>query len=58
MPRAGEWREVLNTDARWYGGSDVGNLGSVAAEGPGEHGRPASVRLTLPPLAVTWLEPA
>jgi 1,4-alpha-glucan branching enzyme len=58
MPAAGEWREVLNTDARWYGGSDVGNLGSITAEAPGWDGHPASASITLPPLAVTWFEPA
>ena len=31
LPRIGAWREVLNTDAQAYGGSGVGNLGSVAA---------------------------
>ena len=32
LPFAGEWDEVLNTDAEAYGGSGVGNLGSVIAE--------------------------
>ena len=30
-PRAGRWREVLNSDAAIYGGSGVGNLGGVTA---------------------------
>ena len=58
MPAAGRWHEVLNTDAHVYGGSDVGNLGSVVADGPPAHGQPTSTRLTLPPLAVVWLEHA
>ena len=29
LPRATRWREVLNTDSAYYGGSDVGNLGGV-----------------------------
>ena len=29
LPRAGAWREALNTDAQGYGGSNVGNLGRV-----------------------------
>jgi 1,4-alpha-glucan branching enzyme len=57
MPRAGRWREVLNTDATHYDGSGVGNLGAVVADGPPEHGQPTSARLTLPPLAVVWFEP-
>ncbi|WP_373308815.1 1,4-alpha-glucan branching enzyme [Streptomyces minutiscleroticus] len=52
------WREVLNTDALRYGGSDVGNPGPVHPDYPGAHGRPASVVLTVPPLATVWLRPA
>ncbi len=40
-----------------YGGSGVGNLGAVVAEDHPAHGQPASACLTLPPLAVVWLEP-
>ena len=32
LPHAGRWNEILNTDAESYGGSGVGNLGSVVAE--------------------------
>ena len=32
VPRPGRWREVLNTDAERYGGSNVGNYGGVEAE--------------------------
>jgi 1,4-alpha-glucan branching enzyme len=58
MPEAGAWREVLNTDSTHYGGSDVGNLGSVEAEEVPWHDQPYSSELTLPPLAVLWLVPA
>ena len=58
LPRAGEWREVLNTDAAAYGGSGVGNAGGVEAEetrrGTASRGRRSS---TLPPLGVVWLAP-
>jgi len=57
LPRAGRWREVLNTDSELYGGSGVGNLGSVQAEVVGWHQQPFSAPLTLPPLAVVWLVP-
>ncbi|HRW36104.1 MAG TPA: 1,4-alpha-glucan branching protein GlgB [Aquihabitans sp.] len=57
LPCAGAWREVLNTDAGHYGGSGVGNLGAVEADGPGADGQPHSARVSLPPLAVVWLEP-
>ena len=58
LPIAGRWREVLNTDADAYGGSGVGNLGAVVADGPSAHGQPTSACVSLPPLAVLWLEPA
>jgi 1,4-alpha-glucan branching enzyme len=58
LPRAGAWREVLNTDAAAFGGSGVGNGGEVWASGDEPwHGLPASACLTLPPLAVLWLTP-
>jgi 1,4-alpha-glucan branching enzyme len=57
LPFAGRWREVLNTDAVEFGGSGVGNYGSVEASKEPFHGRPASVELTLPPLAGLWLTP-
>ena len=52
----GRWVERLNTDAAIYGGSNVGNSGTVFAESRGWQGRPASVSLTLPPLSTTILQ--
>lgn len=57
VPRDGLWRELLNSDAALYGGSGLGNLGGVKAEEVTSHGRPFSLRLTLPPLAVVFLKP-
>jgi 1,4-alpha-glucan branching enzyme len=57
LPRAGRWREVLNTDATVYGGSGVGNLGVIEAVSEPWHGKPASAVITLPPLGVLWLTP-
>jgi len=57
LPRAGRWREVLNTDAADYGGSGVGNMGGVEAVPEPWHGRPASATITVPPLGVLWLTP-
>ncbi len=57
LPRAGRWREVLNTDAAIYGGSGVGNMGGVEALPEPWHGRPASATITLPPMGVLWLTP-
>lgn len=52
------WREVLNTDAAVYGGSDVSNAHPVTPEPHAWHGRPAGIRVTLPPLATVWFRPA
>ena len=57
MPLPGPWREVLNSDAEVYGGSNQGNLGEVAAEPVPWHGLPFSAAMTIPPLAVVWLIP-
>jgi 1,4-alpha-glucan branching enzyme len=57
VPQGGVWRECLNTDSAHYAGSGMGNLGSVRAEPVPVHGMPMSLSLTLPPLAVLWLEP-
>jgi 1,4-alpha-glucan branching enzyme len=57
LPQAGRWRELLNTDSTFYGGSDVGNLGAIAAEGRPWHEQPQSAELRLPPLGVVWLVP-
>jgi 1,4-alpha-glucan branching enzyme len=55
-PSAGFWREALNSDATEYGGSGVGNFGGAVATPEPAHGRPCSLRLTLPPLAVLVFE--
>jgi 1,4-alpha-glucan branching enzyme len=57
VPRPGAWREILNSDAPFYGGSGVGNMGRVEAEPVPWHGRAQSLNLTLPPLAIVLLEP-
>jgi 1,4-alpha-glucan branching enzyme len=57
LPKAGRWRELINTDARDYGGSGQGNFGAIVAENGGAAGRPASARITLPPLATLMFTP-
>jgi 1,4-alpha-glucan branching enzyme len=57
LPRGGTWTEVLNTDAETYGGSGVGNMGTVQAEDIGSHDRPASAAIRIPPLGALWLRP-
>ena len=57
VPRGGVWRERLNSDAAFYGGSGQGNQGEVVADDLSTHGRPHSLTLTLPPLGVLFLSP-
>jgi len=56
LPLAGLWREVFNSDAEVYGGSNLGNLGGLQALPNPAHGQPASATLTLPPLATLFLQ--
>jgi 1,4-alpha-glucan branching enzyme len=55
VPHAGEWHELLNSDAACYGGSGWGNLGRVHASEQPFADQPASLWLTLPPLAMLLL---
>jgi 1,4-alpha-glucan branching enzyme len=57
VPRAGFWRECLNSDAPHYGGSGQGNLGGIEAAPLQAHGRYQSLNLRLPPLGVLMLKP-
>jgi 1,4-alpha-glucan branching enzyme len=58
LPRGGRWLEVLNTDAKEWGGSGLGNMGEVWAQDFGWHGQAHSTEMVLPPLAVLWFVPA
>jgi 1,4-alpha-glucan branching enzyme len=57
LPEGGFWREVLNSDADIYGGSNLGNLGGVTAESYQVHNQPFSAQFTLPPLSVIAFHP-
>jgi 1,4-alpha-glucan branching enzyme len=56
-PAPGYYREILNTDAAVYGGSNVGNEGGVWSEAHPWQGQPHSLVVTLPPLAVVVFKP-
>jgi 1,4-alpha-glucan branching enzyme len=55
VPHAGTWFELLNSDAAFYGGSGMGNLGRAEAADVPLHGQPATLALGLPPLATLIL---
>jgi 1,4-alpha-glucan branching enzyme len=51
VPEPGFYRELLNSDAEAYGGSNVGNAGGVESDPIPSHGHAQSISLVLPPLA-------
>jgi len=55
LPKGGNWQEVVNTDADVYGGSGIGNMGTVKAEEDPWHGLDYSALVTIPPLGALWL---
>jgi len=57
VPRPGFWRELLNTDAAVYGGSNMGNAGGVDSMPVHMHGEAQALLLTLPPLSTIFLSP-
>lgn len=57
VPRPGGWKEIFNSDAECYGGSNLGNLGRLTADDSPLHGQTASLAMTLPPLAVVIFQP-
>jgi 1,4-alpha-glucan branching enzyme len=57
VPQPGFYREVFNSDAAVYGGSNVGNAGGVTASETSTNGQPYTVQLHVPPLGVVLLKP-
>ncbi|MBU0750616.1 MAG: 1,4-alpha-glucan branching protein GlgB [Gammaproteobacteria bacterium] len=57
VPRGGQWEEILNSDAEWYGGSGMGNFGRIESAPLAAQGHYHSLALTLPPLSVLVLKP-
>lgn len=55
-PFKGAWKEILNSDAKEYGGEGYGNQGKVVTESKPFHGQPFSLNLTLPPLGVVFFK--
>ena len=55
VPEAGQYSEILNTDAESYGGSNMHNTNELTAIAGDYQGRPAMLSLTLPPLATVFI---
>jgi 1,4-alpha-glucan branching enzyme len=56
VPAGGMYRELLNSDSRFYGGSDVGNFLGLHSEARPWMGFEDSLSLTLPPLGALVLQ--
>ncbi|MFH1258515.1 MAG: 1,4-alpha-glucan branching protein GlgB [Elusimicrobiota bacterium] len=56
IPLGGYWQEVLNSDAKEYGGSGYGNFGGIEAAPLPSHGKYYSLSLTVPPLATLFFK--
>jgi len=56
VPESGFYRELLNSDSRYYGGANIGNSGGVPSEPTPWQGLAHSVVITVPPLAVVFLK--
>jgi 1,4-alpha-glucan branching enzyme len=56
VPRPGYYREIFNSDSRYYEGTDVGNSGGVNAEPIPWNDRPYSLKLRLPPLSAMYFK--
>ncbi|MBI1977708.1 MAG: 1,4-alpha-glucan branching protein GlgB [Candidatus Omnitrophica bacterium] len=52
VPKPGFYEEILNSDAKEYGGGGIGNLGGVQAQAQSWQHRPYSISVHFPPLSV------
>ena len=57
VPRAGFYKEIFNSDSQYYGGTNVGNSPGLTAQERCAHGRPFSLTMRLPPLAIVVFKP-
>ena len=55
LPCEGRYREILNTDAEIYGGSNMGNAGMVSTVDEPWHNHPCSALVDIPPLGAVFL---
>ena len=55
-PCMGYYKEIFNSDADWYGGAGLGNQGGVYSKETPSHGKPASIVITVPPLATVMFK--
>jgi 1,4-alpha-glucan branching enzyme len=57
VPKPGFYREILNSDAAYFGGSNMGNRGGLPSDDQPWQGHPHSILVTVPPLGIVYLKP-
>lgn len=57
VPKEGQYREILNSDAALYGGADYHNKKVLQAQPESYHGKPYSIDMTIPPFGISVLRP-
>jgi len=58
VPEAGSYKEIFNSDAAWYGGSNMGNTGKFQSRQQKDHDFDNSLAMTIPPLAAVFIQKA
>jgi 1,4-alpha-glucan branching enzyme len=58
VPETCFYHEIVNSDSQIYGGGNMGNMGGVVSEPIPWHGKPCSIKIVIPPLAVVVFKPA
>jgi len=56
VPRRGFWKEIINTNSQYYGGSGAGNDGGRMTEDVAADGFSQSLLLSLPPMSTTFFK--
>jgi len=56
VPKEGYWKEIFNSDARWYWGSNMGNSGGVATINEHRYGYPCTLTINVPPLGAVFFK--
>lgn len=56
VSKPGSYREILNTDSNYYGGTNMGNQGALKTVAGTWGGKPYHMEMTIPPLSVIYLK--
>lgn len=57
VPKNCFYEEILNSDSQIYWGSNMGNVGGLAADDVPWNDKPYSINITVPPLSVVVFKP-